>query len=188
MQTTDQDILIAALLRDVAEGNVSAMESLYQQVSLPLFRILVRMLKTEAIAEEALQETFVKIWENAHRFKSDRAAPMAWMGRIARNQAIDTLRYQKVRPDHDLHDDNALLDMLGAAPSADSPDNQALRGLLLNCLGRLTDKPRYCVVKAYVEGYSHDELSREMGSPVGTVKSWIRRSLLALKRCLDEHE
>jgi len=147
------------------------MEVLYKKVSMPLFSILLRMLKTESIAEEA-----------------DRAAPLAWMSRIARNQALDTLRYQRVRLDHDLNHDNSLLDSIAAPASDDSPDQLATRAILIDCLSRLTDKPRYCVVKAYVEGYSHEELSSQMGSPIGTVKSWIRRSLVALKRCLDEHD
>lgn len=174
------------LLDRIAEGDELSLERLYAMYSLPLFSVLLRILKVEAVAQEALQETFLKIWRNASSYDSRKSKPIVWMTRIAKNQAIDILRYQQIRADHELDDSNGVLDMIEERRAHFLPGNFAASEMLIACLDRLEEKPRLCVIRAYCEGYSHEELSSLTGSPIGTVKSWIRRSLIALKRCLDE--
>ena len=145
------------------------------------------MLRIEASAQEVLQETFIKIWSNSGRYDRSKAKPMVWMTRIAKNHAIDTLRHQQIRVDLELDDSNVVLDLLQENQFSSYPKQLEQAGPLLLCLDQLNEKPRYCVIRAYCEGYSHEELSALTGSPIGTVKSWIRRSLESLKRCLDEH-
>ena len=145
------------------------------------------MLRTEALAQEVLQETFIKIWSHSDRYDRSKAKPMVWMTRIAKNQAIDTLRRQQIRVDLELDDSNVVLELLQENQFSPYPMQLEQSSTLLSCLDQLKEMPRYCVVRAYCEGYSHEELSSITGSPVGTVKSWIRRSLESLKRCLDDY-
>ena len=181
-----RDDRLRRLLGEIAAGRKDALEQLYRECSVPLYVITLRIVRAESIAEESLQDAFVKIWKNAHQYNPAKAAPLTWMTRIVRNQAIDTQRYQHARIDHELPDSNPILESLEDSLPA-FPDQLEHHQALQLCLSELEEKPRYCVVKAYCEGCSHEELSEQTGSPVSTVKSWIRRSLQALKRCLDEH-
>ncbi len=180
---------LRGLLQAAATGDRRAFEALYLHTSWPLYRILLRMLKVEAIAQEALQEVFIKIWQRADHYDPDLSVPMAWMSRIARNQAIDTMRYQQIRVDLELDNGERLLEQLVDASPGQRPDDFDSALPLLHCLEQLAPTPRSCVVRAFCEGYSQEELSAQTGAPIGTVKSWIRRSLSALRRCLDQfHE
>ena len=145
------------------------------------------MLRNEALAQEVLQETFIKIWSHSARYDQSKAKPIVWMTRIAKNQAIDTLRHRQTRVDLELDDSNVVLDLLQENQLSTYPMQLEQSSTLLMCLDELKEMPRYCVVRAYCEGYSHEELSSITGSPIGTVKSWVRRSLKSLKRCLDEY-
>jgi RNA polymerase sigma-70 factor (ECF subfamily) len=110
---------------------------------------------------------------------------MAWISRIARNQAIDTMRYQHTRVDLELDNGERLLERLVDTSPGQRPDEFDSAVPLLHCLEQLAPVPRSCVVRAFCEGYSHEELSAQTGAPLGTVKSWIRRSLSALRLCLE---
>lgn len=183
MHFEDQSEL-RTLLHEVAIGDQAAVKSLYSQCSVPLYRILLRILKVEAIAQDALQDVFVKIWQRADQYDHSLAEPMTWMSRIARNQAIDIIRYQQVRVDLDLAEGDDVLSLL-ADRGVNEQQMTENASSLLHCLNQLERKPRLCVMRAYCEGYSQEELSTQLGAPLGTVKSWIRRSLIALRQCLD---
>lgn len=175
---------LRSLLDAASIGDQSAIKSLYERCSLPLYRILKRMLKVDTLAQDALQDVFVKIWQRADQYDHTLADPMTWMSRIARNQAIDMLRSQQVRVDLDLASgDDVLAELSDESPNAWTMTDNA--SSLLHCLETLEPKPRLCVIRAYCEGYSQEELSKQTGAPLGTVKSWIRRSLIALRQCLD---
>lgn len=176
---------LVALLERCAQGHESALEELYRLGSAQLYGVLLRILKIESIAEDALQESFVKIWENAGGYTAELGAPMTWMSTVARHQALDMLRKRGRRERHEGPDLAGLIDATPAgAGSSAEPSEEA--ELLLRCLERLPEAARDCVIRSYCEGYSHEELSAAHGRPLGTVKSWIRRGLLSLRRCLDE--
>ena len=173
------------LLEACAQRHEAAFEELYGLCSTQLYGVLLRILKIEAIAEDALQESFVKIWENAGSYSSEAGAPMAWMSSIARNQGLDVLRRRGRRERHESTDMVSLIDATpDAAKSLHEMSEDAQ--LLLQCLDRLPERARDCIVRAYCEGYSHEELSEASGTPLGTIKSWIRRGLISLRRCVDE--
>ena len=110
---------------------------------------------------------------------------MTWMGSIARNQALDALRRRGSREHNESTD---LVSLIEATPDAAKPLHEMSEDAreLMRCLERLPEAARDCIVKAYCEGYSHDELSEARATPLGTVKSWIRRGLVSLRKCLDE--
>ena len=176
---------LSALLALCAQRQESAFEELYGLCSAQLYGVLLRILKIEAIAEEALQESFVKIWEKADSYVPEVGAPMTWMASIARHQALDVLRRRGRREDLESGD---LISLIDATPDAAKPVHEmsADAQLLLRCLERLPEAARDCIVQAYCEGYSHEELSAARGTPLGTIKSWIRRGLVSLRRCVDE--
>jgi len=181
----ERRLRLRALLAQCAERQEPALAELYELVSAQLFGVLMRILKVETLAEEALQEAFVKIWNNAYRYTPELGTPLTWMTSIARHQALDVLRRRSVREDHESAQLPAAIE--AAADSAKSQQSISDDAeALLRCLDRLEPGARDCIVKAYCEGYSHDELSAAHDTPLGTVKSWIRRGLMSLRSCLDE--
>jgi RNA polymerase sigma-70 factor (ECF subfamily) len=170
------------LLRGCAAADQAALQRLYELVSPVLFACLTRILRRKALAEEALQDVFVSIWQRAGQFQSSRGRPMAWMMSIARYRAIDLLRRERLAPVS-----VPEVPELGE-PLRDSDDDAPwlpAPGLLERCLAMLTERQRYCLQLAFVGGNSHEDIARLTGSPLGTVKSWIRRGLQSLRQCLE---
>src|SRR3954471_15278957 len=89
---------LQGLLSRCAAADSSALERLYELASPLLFAALTRILRRRALAEEALQDVFVSIWQRAAQFQSSRGRPMAWMMSIARYRAIDLLRHERSAP------------------------------------------------------------------------------------------
>lgn len=181
--TDDLDERLRMLLERCAAGDPGALQRLYELTSPLLFGCLNRMLHRRALAEEALQDVFVSIWQRAAQFRASRGRPMAWMMSIARYRAIDLLRKERAAP--------ALVAEL-PEPAAESMQSQdpsetwaAPQGMLERCLALLNDRQRQCLELAFLGGKSHEDISRLTGSPLGTVKSWIRRALQSLRSCLE---
>ncbi len=176
---------LVKLLHLVATGDREAYAHLYSKVSAKLFGVALRILKRRDLAEEALQEGLLKIWNRAGDYRPDRGSPMTWMISIVRNGSIDSLR--QARPETSQVDIKEIASSVDAAASpfdwaASSAEARRLRA----CLDQLGERQRSCVVLAYVEGYTHQELASRFDCPLGTVKSWIRRSLFQLKTCLEQ--
>ena len=170
------------LLARCAASDQSALQRLYELVAPALFACLIRMLRRKALAEEALQDVFVSIWQRAGQFQSARGRPMAWMMSIARYRAIDLLRHERLAPVAVAEPPE------GSDAGEGSPEATPwwpATGLLERCLGLLSEQQRQCLQLAYVGGHSHDDIARLIGSPLGTVKSWIRRGLQSLRHCLE---
>lgn len=174
---------IQSLLGRCALREQRALEELYRAVAGQLLAVLLRMLRSRAVAEEALQDVMVRIWQRADQYASYRGRPMAWMVSIARYRAIDLLRAQRTHATLDETPEALLADE--TAQDTDSLASEHLQRSLNDCLSRLSQQQRQCISLAYVDGYSHDEIARSVGTPLGTVKSWVRRGLLSLKRCLE---
>ena len=175
---------LEALLIDVAGGSRNAFESLYRATSSRLFGICLRLLPDRGEAEDVLQEVFATIWHKAHQFDPARASPIAWLAMIARNKAIDRLRSQQSRGPMapiEFADDIAdtAASPLQSAVSADE------RERLEQCMERLDDRRRSLIRAAFFDGSTYEELAQRIASPLGSVKSWIRRGLLQLRECLD---
>jgi RNA polymerase sigma-70 factor (ECF subfamily) len=179
----EADEQLKELLHRCASADAVALERLYRLVSPAIFGCLTRMLRRRSLAEEALQDVFVIIWQRSAQYRPERGRPMAWLMSIARYRAIDLLRRERLAP---------LLAVEGVAQgSIDSEEDENSRtdpigeALLERCLALLTVQQRRCLELAYVEGNSHDDIARLVGSPLGTVKSWIRRAMQSLKACLS---
>jgi RNA polymerase sigma-70 factor, ECF subfamily len=171
------EIELAQLLQRCAARDTAAFRSLYDKTSSILFARLLRMLRRRSVAEEVLQDVYVRIWERAAQFEMGRGRALAWMVTIARYCAIDLMRREKISlvTDEELAE---IPDESSADTSFDKPNN------FDSCIGQLNDNTRRCLTMAFVEGRSHDEIARLTTHPLGSVKSWIRRGLLSLKECL----
>ena len=168
------------LLARCAVADQAALQRLYQLASPILFACLTRILRRKALAEEALQDVFVSIWQRAAQFQASRGRPMAWMVSIARYRAIDLLRHERLAP-VPVPDLPERSDPVEASADEWVP----APGLLERCLGLLTEQQRHCLQLAFVGGSSHEDIARLTGNPLGTVKSWIRRGLQSLRQCLE---
>jgi RNA polymerase sigma-70 factor (ECF subfamily) len=179
---TQLDEQLQSLLHRCAAADAAALERLYELASPLLFAALTRILRRRSLAEEALQDVFVSIWQRAGQFQASRGRAMAWMLSIARYRAIDLLRHERSAP-------LLVPDLPDRGASDDDKDESSswmpTAGLLERCLGLLNDQQRNCLELAYVGGNSHEDISRLTGNPLGTVKSWIRRGLQSLRKCLE---
>jgi len=173
------------LILDCQDNEQEALAELYALCSAQLFGVLLRILRQESLAEEGLQETFIKIWNNADRYHQSQGTPVTWMTSIARNQAVDILRRRSSRENHESAYPAAFANDTGDKAKS-FLDMESDSEALMICLEKLEEPARDCIVRAYCEGYSHEELAEAHERPLGTVKSWIRRGLLSLRGCLDE--
>ena len=170
------------LLAQCSLGDRRAFETLYRSVSPRLHGVALRLMGRSDLAEEVLQESFVRIWNNASRYQSHLSAPMTWMINITRNQAIDQLRKYRDRPLNDL-DAQMLVD---DSPSAHEQLNSSREASTLHrCLDKLEGMQRQSITIAYFGGLSCSELAEHLSAPLGSVKSWIRRGMEHLRRCLE---
>jgi RNA polymerase sigma-70 factor (ECF subfamily) len=143
------------------------------------------------LAEEVLQESFVSIWNSARGYQSQLAAPMTWMAAIVRNKAFDALRRSDdtVEIDVDTFDSRimqALQDPAATPIEALQLSNDAKA--LAHCMSMLEGLQRQVIGMAFYHDLSHSEVAQRMAIPIGTVKTWIRRSLERLKTCLAKGE
>ncbi|HEX7386657.1 MAG TPA: RNA polymerase sigma factor [Castellaniella sp.] len=172
------------LVQRCAQGQEAALAELYRQCAPHLYALANRMLRRSDLADEVLQESFLSIWRNADRFSAEQSQAMTWMARIVRNRCIDLMR----RPDYERPDpDGATQDAW--ADQAPGP-LERLRSRqegrrLADCLGRLEPRQRMAIVLSFFDDLSHAEIARQMSSPLGTVKSWVRRGMERLKGCLS---
>ena len=171
------DLLIRIAARDPA-----AFAALYKQTSAKLYGVVARILTRGDVADDVLQEAYVRIWEKAGDFDPVKGSPLAWMAAIARNRALDEVR--RVRP-VSLEDQPE-----GFEPAAEEIDPLAARerseGLmaLVDCLKALDEEKRAVVLLAYYRGLSREALAKRFGRPVPTIKTWLHRSLAQLRDCL----
>jgi len=183
----DRNRHLADLLHACAQGRQAAFQELYQLVSPQLFAVLVRILRRRDLAEEALQDALLSVWRNAGSYAADKGAPMTWLVSICRYRALDMLRREKREVSLDLDREDLDEDAIPGQETAidEVSVSRAEERALEDCMQRLNDGQRKSVRLAYVDGCTHEEIAARVGSPVGTVKSWVRRGLESLKRCLE---
>lgn len=173
------------LLTEVALGSRAAFETLYRDCAPQLFAVCLRVVAQRSEAEDVLQEVFATVWRKAAQYDADRAGAMAWLAMIARNKAIDRLRSQPLPRRAEPLDVAEQIADPSASPQLDAQAS-ADRERLTECLDQLDAQRRSLIRTAFFDGSTYEELARRIGSPLGTVKSWIRRALLQLRECLEQ--
>ncbi|MBV8686437.1 MAG: sigma-70 family RNA polymerase sigma factor [Alphaproteobacteria bacterium] len=173
---------LAGLLHAVAGGDRAALADLYARTSAKLYGICLRLLGSEAEADEVLQETYVAVWRRARSYDAAKASAVTWLAVVARNKAIDRLRVRRpasapIEAATEIADETpSAIDLLEAAED---------RERLAACLDELEEKQRGLIRTAFLDGASYPELAEREAVPLGTMKSWIRRSLMRLRGCLE---
>lgn len=175
---------IGDLIRQVAGSDERALKHLFDRTSPKLFGICIRILHDKQDAEDALQEVFVNVWRRAGSFDAARSSPITWLATIARNRSIDRLRsssrFRAAAPAED------ALDVTDTG--ADSFEIVALAqdgARLQTCLEKLDPRQNGAIREAFFDGLAYSQLAERAGVPLGTMKSWIRRGLLSLRKCLE---
>jgi RNA polymerase sigma factor (sigma-70 family) len=182
LRGSEEGQALGAALAAVAAGDRTAMRLLYERTSAKLYGICLRLLGSEAEAEEVLQETYVTVWRKAAAFDAARASAITWLAVMARNKAIDRLRARRAPAD----DLDAALEIADEAPLApELIDRQRDAQRLAHCLGELEAKAASAIRAAFLDGLSYPELADREGVPLPTMKSWIRRGLIRLRGCLE---
>ena len=172
------------LLVQTGRHDQKAFAELYKRTSSKLFGVCLRMLRDRGEAEEVLQETYATVWRRAASFDSAKASAITWLITLSRNKAIDRLRQHR----EELLDDPSRLDEAvdeQPTPAADAEASQEYRRLQ-QCLDELEPQQRDSVREAFFTGATYNELATRCMVPLGTMKSWIRRSLMQLRTCLDQ--
>lgn len=192
---SDRSRELAQLLARAGLGDRAAFATLYERTSAHLFAVVLRINRDRAQAEDILQEVYVNVWRSAQSFDAAQSQPLTWLTSVARNRAIDSLRRAQSQPqiqaaphsggddaeDADVYDQLAddsagPLELLSRASDARA---------LTQCMEGLNAQQRQSVALAFFDGLSHAEVAEQLRQPLGTVKSWVRRALMALKGCLE---
>lgn len=172
---------LTELLYRCRSGDRDAFRALYDAESPRLYGMALRITSQPALAADAVHDTFLQVWQNASRFDPQRGSAEAWLTGLVRYRAIDLIRQRARETPQE------------AAPEKADPQPGALEVLLQSaagealhrCLLALDERQREVIVLAFVNGMTHAELATHLSAPLGTVKSWVRRGLLALKACLE---
>lgn len=173
---------LSSLLASVARRDEAAFERLYEATSAKLFGVVLRILKRQDLAEEVIQDAYVKIWNSAGQFNPSLSSPITWMVSIARNRAIDVVRK---RSEISIEEEPAAMDV-----ASDTPDPLARKDMteelqrILDCIDKLEPQRQRLVLLAYYNGWSREQLSRKFDTPLNTVKTWLRRSMVEIRECL----
>lgn len=166
-----------------AAGDRHAFERLYHSTSAKLFGVVLRILRERGEAEEVLQDVYLTVWRKASQYDARQAGPTTWLAMIARNRAIDRLRAD--RPGR------ATMSIDFAAEIADQDSATALAERafedrrLRDCIEELSREQRTAIRVAFLEGCTYEELAQRSATPLGTIKSWIRRGLIRLRDCMQ---
>jgi len=180
-----------AVARDELDGMLSAValrdraafETFYRRTSPKIFAICLKVLRDRSEAEDTLQDVYVTAWNQAATFNPQLSSAITWLGTIARNRAIDRIRRRRMQPLDEASAEEIIDDSPTPAALAQLSEE---RRRLEDCLQALPDTQRGVIREAFFTGSSYAELAARMSVPLGTMKSWIRRSLMQLKVCLEQ--
>lgn len=185
MDASDDEL--ALLISRCSLRDQAALSTLYKKVAPFLNSVAFKILRSEELSNEALQDGFVQIWNNAASYRQDIAKPLTWMCSIIRYRALDKLQSEKKHNKHrDYEDDLQQIDQI---PGTNEPEKDLAQGqsqaMLYHCLETLQLNIRQSITLAYIQGYNREELAEALGANVNTVKSWLRRGSERLKICLE---
>ena len=181
-----QEFDYADALARCARGEHAALQQLYQQEGAKLLGVALRIVKDRGMAEDIVHDACLNIWQRADSFDPQKGAACTWIFSIARHLALNAIRGRdrEVSVDlddpHELDDDDTFQQASRVMDAFDWQTGQRMD----ECLQQLETERRNCVLHAYVDGLSHAEIAAHTGAPLGTVKAWIKRSLLRLRECM----
>ena len=183
MTSLQSDFDYEAAIRRCALGEREALHALYEREARWLLGVAMRIVRRQELANEILHDAFLQIWQKSSGFDASLGSGRGWIYSIVRYRALDVIRSGEREQPIDAVTLDRLEDPAEGplAQLARTSDTKALH----RCLHQLDDERRACILLAYVDGLSQSQIAEQLGSPLGTVKAWIRRSLITLKDCLS---
>jgi RNA polymerase sigma-70 factor (ECF subfamily) len=171
------------LLASVAKGDEQAFAELYRETSARVFGVIVRMMHDRGEAEDILQEAYATAWRRADTFDPARGSAITWLITLGRNRTIDRMRQHR----EELLGDSEVPEIADEAPTpATAAESSEERRRLEHCLDALEPQQKSAIREAFFTGATYNELAQRLAVPLGTMKSWIRRSLMQLRTCLEQ--
>jgi RNA polymerase sigma-70 factor (ECF subfamily) len=158
---------LSGLMAATARGDPKAFRRLYDLTHRRLFSVALLLLKRRDAAEDALQEAYLRVWTRSGTFDSDKGEPLAWLGRIVRNIALDRLRQDKNEPETL----GVQIDVVAVEPVPVLELREVQK-----CIESLAPKQRQALLLSHFEGFSREEVAERLHVPIGTIKSWVFRS------------
>lgn len=173
-----------AAVQACARGERYALRALYEREARWLLGVAMRIVRDRERAEDAVHDAFLQVWQSASTYQPALGSARGWLYTIVRHRALKDVRYPGRLQAMDPQDLAAVSDARQSVH-----DEAAQRELdvdsLERCLQRIEAERRACVVHAFVDGYTHEQIAQRLNTPLGTVKAWIRRSLASLKECMS---
>ena len=169
------------LILQLKQKDKKALTYLYHCYAASLYGIIHRIVRPQEVAEEVLQDSFIKVWNNIHRYDPEKGRLFTWMLNIARNLAIDTLRSKEFARKNktDLLEDNVACIMCNMYEEPATRDTA-----LIDLLRHLSAHQQMVINLVYFQGYTHQQVSEQFGIPLGTVKTRVRSALMRLRELL----
>jgi RNA polymerase sigma factor (sigma-70 family) len=187
VQTENDPFDYKAALAACAAGDQRALQRLYQQEGARMLGVALRIVRQRALAEDIVHDACLSIWTRSASYQPELGSARGWIYSIVRNLSLNAVR--NASRFHDA--DEATIASVDAAHSTAAWNEQLFAqenvvnvGRLQHCLQALEPERRDCLLHAYVDGCSHAEIAQRLGAPLGTVKAWIRRSLVSLRGCM----
>jgi RNA polymerase sigma factor (sigma-70 family) len=173
-----------ALVALVARGDEPALGELYDRVGTAAFRLALRVLRDERLAEDAVQEAFLAVWRTAAGFRAERGTASTWIFTLVHRRAVDVVRREERRRAEPLDDESR--DTATSRSAEDDAWVTLQRERVQGALGTLPDVQREAIELAYYGGFSQSELAEKLGVPLGTIKSRMFAGLARLRELLDD--
>lgn len=171
------------MIAKIARGEKDALEALFSVEAPRLIGVARRITRDLQLAEDVVQESFVRIWRSAASFDPARGSASGWLSTIVRNRSLNAVR-DGARLE--FHDPAGMLAMEARLEDATQAMNRLSdRDALRICLDQLDERKRQAVLLCYVTGLNHGEAAATLKAPLGTVKAWVRRGVIALQECLS---
>lgn len=175
------------LLAYTALADQQAFAALYQATRRRAWAICLRLLRDPSVAEDAMQDAYVKVWHQAASYRPAQGSAQAWLAAVVRNTCLDKLRALGREPVDSMDAMDAPVDPADTAPGPEQVLERSMsHGTLERCFGALKPQQRELLTQTYVMGHSHRELASQSGIALGTIKTVIRRAVIALRECLGE--
>ncbi len=169
------------LVKELKAQKSSAFEYLYDNYSAAIYGVIVRIVKSEEVAQEVLHDVFMKAWKNINAYSAEKGRLYTWLVNISRNASIDKLRSKEIKKTSKT---DSVSDNVHTIDNANSTE-QSIDGIgLEKVLDKLSDELRFVIDQMYFKGYTQTEISEEFDIPLGTVKTRARTAMRTLRELL----
>jgi RNA polymerase sigma factor (sigma-70 family) len=172
------------IIQLLKQNDQQAISYIYDKYAASLYGIVLKIVPSEAIAEDVLQESFVKVWKRGSTYDPSKGTLFTWLLNITRNTAIDKLRSAGYRKQEKIQTIDASVYKMGGSTDHEKVDTLGLKKVV----GTLEEKYRIVVDLIYFQGFTQKEVEEHLNIPIGTVKSRVRIALRELRKMLEAHQ